>query len=119
MSSEVNSAAHYRDDAVKVKTSIADLIVKLWPYFMRQKGLFFATLAAVIVMAVSGRLVPTVFGYTIDKVVTGKREDLLIWCALAYFTLEAVGVLTMFLHSYLFSKLGNRVLYELRDQLIS
>ncbi len=106
------------DDNVKVKTTLLDLTKKMWPYFMHQKLLFWSTWVAVIGISLSGRLVATLFGYAIDEGILKDRVPVLAWCAIAYLVLEITKGVCMFLHTYLFAKLGNRVLFEIRDRLI-
>ncbi len=115
----MSESSGYSEDSVKVKIDPRELLRKLWPYFMRQKPLFALTLAAVAGLAVTGRLIPTVFGHAVDEGVLKNRTDTLLGMAAAYLGLEILKAFMMFAHSYLFAKVGNRVLYEIRDELIS
>ncbi len=118
MSETSSHRASQAEDNVNVKTTLWDLAKKMWPYFMRQKLLFWSTWAAVIGIAISGRLVATLFGYAIDEGILKDQVSVLAWCAIMYLVLEVTKGVCMFLHTYLFAKLGNRVLFEIRDRLI-
>jgi ATP-binding cassette subfamily B multidrug efflux pump len=106
------------EDRVKVKTTLAGLMLKLWPYFMRQKLWFALTWLTVLGMVAAGRLIPTIFGYAVDEGILKSRTEVLAWCAGAYLGLEFIKGVMMFAHTYLFAKVGNRVLFEIRDELI-
>ncbi|MCM2282585.1 MAG: ABC transporter ATP-binding protein/permease [Bdellovibrionaceae bacterium] len=109
----------YSEDQVKVKITLGELLLRLWPYFMRQKASFTLVILAVVGLAITGRLIPTVFGHAIDEGILKNRTDVLLGMALVYIALEVFKAFMMFTHSYLFSKVGNRVLFEIRDELIT
>lgn len=115
----MSGSTGYSDDNVKVKITLVELLRRLWPYFMRQKWPFALALLAVIGLAVAGRLIPTVFGYAVDEGIVKSRAGVLLGAALLYLFLEVLRTFMMFAHSYLFAKVGNRVLYEIRDELIT
>lgn len=108
----------HREDRVRSGTTIREMIGRLWPYFMRQKTLFFTTLGAVFATAVAARVAVTLFGYAIDHGVIANNRHVVLFVAGAYFALETGRCFMSFLHSYLFAKLGNRILYQIRDRLI-
>jgi ATP-binding cassette subfamily B protein len=113
------STSVYRDDEVKTNITVWQLLVRLWPHFMRQKTLFFVTLAAVAGLAAVGRLCVTIFGIAIDSGIAKKDMNTIAFAALAFFALEVGRSYMLFLHSYLFAKIGNRILYDIRDELIA
>lgn len=115
----MSESTGYSEDTVKVKINLSGLLRHLWPYFMRQKFLFWLVLAAVAGLAVTGRLIPTVFGYAIDEGILKNQPEVLLGMAFIYISLEILKAFMMFAHSYLFAKVGNRVLYEIRDELVS
>lgn len=108
-----------REDKVRSKTTITEVVRHLWPYFMKQKASFFATLAAVFGVAAAGRLAVTVFGRAIDDGILKNDMKVILVAALAYFALETGRTCMGFLNSYLFAKVGNRILHEIRDRLVS
>jgi len=107
-----------REDTVRSKTTIAEVIRHLWPYFMKQKASFFATLVAVLSVAAAGRLAVTVFGRAIDDGILKNDAKVILVAALAYLVLEIGRTCMGFVHSYLFAKVGNRILHEIRDRLV-
>lgn len=114
-----NAANPYLEDRVKVTTSILGMLKHLWPYFMRHKFLFFTSMAAVFAVAASARLAVTLFGYAIDHGLAKHDRDVILLCAVAYFLLEGGRCFMMFLQSYIFGRVGNRILYEIRSELMA
>ena len=107
------------DDHVRAQTTLLEVFQRLWPYFKRQRWMFFATMTAVLTSSVAGRIAITVFGMAIDRGVLKNDHSVVAIAAVAYFLLEVTGTVMEFLHGYLFAKLGNRVLFEIRSQMIS
>ena len=112
------TADHYLKDEVKRTTSVWELLRRLWPMFMNHKLLFFSTLVAVTTVAIASRLSVTVFGYAIDHGLLTKNREAIVHAAMLYLILEATRCGMQYLHAFLFAKLGNRLLYEIRDRLI-
>lgn len=109
----------YTEDQVKVTASVFGMIWHLWPYLMRRPWLFCATIAAVVSVAAAARLSVTLFGYAIDYGLAKNDRNVILWIAGTYFVLEVSRSFLTFLHGYLFAKIGNRILYEIRDELIA
>ncbi len=109
----------YTEDQVKITSSVIGMIRRLWPYLMRRPWLVLATVSAVVSVAVFGRLSVTLFGYAIDYGLAKNDRTVILWIAGAYFVLEVSRSFLTFLHGYLFAKIGNRILFEIRSELIS
>lgn len=107
-----------REDRVRVGTSIKEIFVRLWPYFMRQKLAFFFSIFTVFAAAAAARLAVVVFGYAIDQGVLKTNHGVIMMAAIGYLLLQVGGVFMEFLQLYVFGKLGNRVLFELRSELV-
>lgn len=116
--SAVAGTEEYREDKVRVGTSIAEIFVRLWPYFMRRKLSFFVSISAVALGAAAGRLAVLVFGKAIDSGVAQNNRDVILLAAVGYFLLLSTSALMEFIQAYVFGKLGNGVLFELRSALI-
>ncbi len=106
------------EDNVRAKTTMREVFVRLWPHFMRQKWMFFGTLVAVFAVAIASRATIWIFGIAIDEGVLKKDTDMILIAVIAYFILDVGTMIMEFLHSYLFAKLGNRVLYDIRSDLV-
>lgn len=117
MSNDANNP--YAEDHVKVAASIVGMIKHLWPYLMRHRFLFIATITAVITVAIIARVAVWLFGYAIDHGLSANNRDVVLFVALVYFLLESGRCFIVFMHNYFFAKIGNRVLYEIRDELIA
>ena len=108
----------YLEDRVRIGTTLAELMVHLWPYFMKQKLLFFVSIAAVVIVATAGRLTVTVFGYAVDHGIIGHNVTIVLWAAFIYGVLAIARCYFTFLQNYLFARVGNRVLTDIREQLV-
>jgi ATP-binding cassette, subfamily B, multidrug efflux pump len=106
------------EDNVRSQTTLWDLVKHFWPHFMRQKVLFFTTLVAVFSVAAAERLAVFFFGYAIDNGLLKKDRNVIVTVAIAYFALEAGRCFMTFLHGFLFAKMGNRILFDIRERLI-
>ena len=106
------------EDNVRNETTLWDLLRHFWPHFMRHKVLFFTTLAAVFSVAAAERLAVYFFGYAIDNGLLKKDRNVIVAVAVAYFALEAGRCFMTFLHGFLFAKMGNRILFDIRERLV-
>jgi ATP-binding cassette, subfamily B, multidrug efflux pump len=107
-----------REDKVRVGTSIREIMVRLWPYFMRRKLQFFGSIAAVFAGAAAARLAVVVFGLAIDRGVLKNDRDVVAMAAIAYLILQVGGTLMEYLQQVVFGRLGNRILFDLRSELV-
>ncbi|HVK61539.1 MAG TPA: ABC transporter ATP-binding protein [Bdellovibrionales bacterium] len=108
-----------RGETIRSKTTMKDVVIRTWPYMKKQKLLLVGTMLAVVAFAAAGRLSITVFGIAIDSGILKQDYGVVKAAALGYFLLSAGGAFMDFLHSYMFAKLGNRVLYDLRSNLVA
>ncbi len=106
------------EDLVKTKTTLGDLTKFLWPYFWKQKTRLVLTAACVLALTITGRLLPQLFGQAIDQGLINKDQSALIRISAYYLLIEIVRLTTTFFQSYLFAKMGNRILYQLRERLV-
>ncbi len=107
------------EDKVAQEANYWGIFVRLWPYVRRQMGVFTLAVASVVVLALVGRVIPNLFGYAIDDGILKKDLSLLTKIAMGYLVAEICRSLLLFSHRYLFNRLGNRVLYELRSDLMN
>jgi ATP-binding cassette subfamily B multidrug efflux pump len=108
----------YREDTVRSGTTLREVLRRLWPFIVRQKALALTTIVAVLALAGAARLGVTLFGMAIDEGLLKRDRDFIVMVALAYFLIEFGRMFMAFLHAYLFARIGNRILFEVRDQLI-
>ncbi|RYZ70680.1 MAG: ABC transporter ATP-binding protein, partial [Proteobacteria bacterium] len=107
-----------REDKVRVGTSIREIMIRLWPYFMRRKLAFFGSIAAVFVGAGAARLAVVVFGLAIDKGILKNDRDVVAMAAIAYLLLQVGGTFVEYIEQVIFGRLGNRILFDLRSELV-
>jgi ATP-binding cassette subfamily B protein len=92
---------------------------RLWPYVVRYRLLFLLSLALVLLSTLTALIVPWLLGYTIDHVLVPKETGLLIPFAIVLLGTDLLGTLATYLQSYTFALLGQRVLHDLRQDLLT
>ncbi|WP_373998123.1 ABC transporter ATP-binding protein [Bdellovibrio bacteriovorus] len=107
------------EDLVKTKITYPELFRRLWPYARKEKLLLFSAIAAVAGGAAVARMVPFLVGYAIDHGVKEKDYSVFINVAYAYLALEVCRSIFSFGNVYLFQRFGNRMLFHLREDLMS
>lgn len=107
------------EDLVKTKITYPLLFKRLWPYARKEKLLLFCAIFAVIGGAVVARLIPALIGYAIDHGVKDKDYGIFTQVAYAYLILEIFRSCFSFGNAYLFQLFGNRMLFHLREDLMS
>lgn len=112
------SSQYFNEDVVKSQMSYFQLFRRLWPYCMRYKLYFFSVVTSMVCLVVAARLLPTLIGKAIDNGILKNHMDVVIQIAIMYLCLEVARAFFTFLHSYLFRKMGNRILFEIRERLI-
>lgn len=106
------------DDQLRKELSYRELFIRLWPEMRKEKSLLFLGLGSVLLLAVVSRMLPNLFGYAIDHGIVKNNFKIIITTALFYFILEVLRSSFMFSHRYWFSRLGNRVMYSLRERVV-
>lgn len=107
-----------RADKVRVGTSIREIMTRLWPYFMRRKLAFAISIGSVFLGAAVARAAVFVFGYAIDHGVAMNDRTVVMYAAVGYLILTSTSALMDYVQAYVFGKLGNAVLFELRSELV-
>jgi ATP-binding cassette subfamily B multidrug efflux pump len=107
-----------REDKVRVGTSVREILVRLWPYFMRRKLSFFGSILAVATGVAASRYAVILFGQVIDNGIKRNDRDYLLLATGGYFLLLLTSTLTDYIQMRVFGQLGNGVLFELRSELI-
>lgn len=80
----------------------------------RERKLFFCGMLVLIVSTMVAILEPRVFGYFVDRVLIPKRYDRIgFWVAL-YFILQIARVVSVYVYSIIFARLGQNVMQCLR-----
>lgn len=105
-------------DQLVSKMGIRGLLYRLMPYFKPDLVACLAVCLLVLTHSIIGRTVVYLFGRAIDDGIIGKNLSLLLQIALAYFVLEIVLMSLQVGISTWFAKIGNRVLFRLRDDLV-
>lgn len=108
-----------QEDKINTTLKYKDLLIRMTPYFRKYWLSLVAVVIMVILMAVISRLIPTLIGYAVDESLIKKNNELLIKLLFLYIGLEITHALLDLLQLYFFQKLGARVLFNLREDLIA
>ncbi len=100
------------------RQSFKGLIRFLWPLFKPYRLHLLAVAVMVICFVTTGRALAFVFQRIIDQGIATKDFDLVWLLAIVYFGLDLVRSLVGFCQSYWMQRLGNRVLFDLRAQVL-
>lgn len=111
-------AEFLQEDKVKSEMTFREMLVKMWPYMRRHKGIIVSVLVLVVAYTLVGRLMPILFGYAIDEGIEKKNLNLVYWIAGGYFALDTIRSLLGFGKTTLSAKFGNRVLFEIRERVV-
>lgn len=99
--------------------SVFALLKRLKVYFAPERAACVAVCLLVIVNALIGRGIVVLFGLAIDRGLIAKDPIFLMWAAVGYFVMEVIMMSMQAGISTWFSRIGNRVLYRLRDHLVA
>ncbi|MCB0385985.1 MAG: ABC transporter ATP-binding protein, partial [Bdellovibrionales bacterium] len=110
--------SYFQEDQVQSEMGFTAFIRKIFPYMWVHKPGLLSLIVVVIFYAVAGRMLPIFFGYAIDEGIKKSDLKVVLWIAIAYLVLEVVRSTLYFAQSFGIQKLGNRILFELREKLI-
>ncbi len=106
-------------EEVKKEYKIWEFLVKLLPFYKQYKLHLFFVFLSLAIFTVAGRALPIVFGKAIDLGLKEKNLNYVHLFALAYLGFECTRSLFFFLQFYLSQKLSNRVLYDVRKEVVN
>ena len=111
--------AYLDEDHVHSKVSTAGMFRRLLPYLLRHWKEALIVVFMMVSLNVVARLLPTVFGWAIDFGILKKDMSFVTRMAMVYLGLEIARTVLTYLNSYLFQKLGNKILFEIREEVIA
>lgn len=107
------------EDKVQANLGYSELFKRLWPFMRRHKLLFFAAILAVLIFAAVSRALPFVIGQTIDQGFLKKDMSFVVKMAWIYLSFEIAKLVFQFTYNFLFQKFGQRMLYYVREAMLS
>ena len=113
------SQAYFSEDKVKHELSLLEFFKKVWPFLRNYKVWFFGVLAIVIVYVTVGRALPFLIQLAIDEGIQKKSMPFVLQLAGIYLACELLRSLCHYFQTYFMQKLGNRLLYDIREKLVS
>lgn len=105
-------------DQLKNGFSVFTLLSRLAIYFAPERRACIVVAFLVVINALIGRSIVVLFGLAIDRGLIAKNPSFLVAAAAGYFVLEVVMMSMQAGISTWFARIGNRVLYRLRDHLV-
>lgn len=107
------------EDKITSQMTLRQLFMRLWPLIARQRGRLIFICFLVLAFSGLGRLLPFLFGYAVDHGIGEKNMPVVQKVAAIYLIAEVFRLSCAFSMAFLMEKLGNRVLFDLREKLIS
>lgn len=96
-----------------------DLFLKLWPYLRIYPRQITLILFLVLTYSAMGRALPFLFGYAVDEGINKSNIQLVYWVAAGFLAFEILRSFVAFFRSYVIQRYGNRVLWDIREKLVS
>lgn len=106
------------EDQIKANISYRQLLAKLWPYSKGSRNYFYGSLFSIALLSASSRLLPYLIGKAIDEGILKNDRQQLINIALLFLSVEVIKSFSQWVYLFLFQQFGNRVLYNLRADLL-
>lgn len=107
------------EDAVSEKTRYRDLVIRIWPFAAKYKWLLAVVLLIVLGHTIIGRILPNIIGYAVDHIILPSRLEKLAPVCMAYLGFEVLRLIFVFIETYLFQVLGQKIIYDLRSDLFA
>jgi ATP-binding cassette subfamily B protein len=108
----------FTEDNVAMELTFKKLFRKLWPFLWAHKARMLISLALVFAYVGIGRALPFLFGYAVDEGIRQQKRDVVIYVAIIYLVIECLRTLLSFWQNNYIQRLGNLVLFEIREKLI-
>lgn len=105
-------------ESIKKGVNLFSLLKLMWPFVKRHLWLFGLSLVLILVMTSLGRALPFLFGRAIDEGIVKKDMEMIFFYAGIYVAIYAVYGITLYAYEIIFQRMGNRILFEVRSDLI-
>jgi len=105
-------------EVIYTKLKLIDVFYQLWPFVKSFPWLLLGAVALTLIHILSARLLPATIGKVIDDGILQSNLSAFLQLAIFYSVLQLTFVISQFGYSYLFAKLGNRALHDLRYKLL-
>jgi len=115
----MSSSQLNKSEEVKKEYKVSEFLKKLIPYYTKYKFQVILVLVSLSIYIFSSRILPIIFGKAIDDGLQAGNISKLHFLAIAYLLFELCRSLFYFLEFYLSQKLSNRVLFDIRTQLVN
>ncbi|MGE0764267.1 MAG: ABC transporter ATP-binding protein [Bdellovibrionales bacterium] len=107
------------EDNVAHELTFRHLFAKLWPFLKPYPGRIIMVLLLVVSYTLVGRALPLLFGYAVDHGIKSGDWQVIWAVAVIFFVCEVARATLAFAQSWSIQKVGNLVLYDIRQKLLS
>lgn len=113
------SSGFLTEDNVALELTFKKLFSKLWPFLWHHKPKVIKAIAYVLAFVLVGRFLPYLFGKAVDIGIKEGQLQWLFYIAAGYFLIESIRMVLAFVQSRFIQNLGNTVLFEIREKMIT
>lgn len=112
------SNQYVSEDKIKANINYFGLIRKILPYFARHKGASILAVLVVLSSVAINRIDTFIVGHIIDHGIKAHNIEVVIRYLTIFLCLSALNLVLSYFQTYLIQRVGNRVLYYVREDLI-
>ncbi|MBI1883844.1 MAG: ABC transporter ATP-binding protein [Chlamydiae bacterium] len=103
----------------RLRLKVFELFTKrLWPYITKYRKLFIVSLSLVFFTTGASLSIPWLLGKAVDLALLPKKAALLLPFGFILLTLDALNALATYFQNLSFTKLGQEVIHDLRQDLL-
>jgi ATP-binding cassette, subfamily B, multidrug efflux pump len=106
------------EDNVASELTFRRIFTRLWPYLKVYAKQLWFIVPLVLIYTIVGRSLPLIFGYAVDDGIKVGNWQVVKTIALIFLFLQISRGLMAYLQSLFIQRLGNRVLFDIREKLI-
>lgn len=106
------------EDNVAFELTFRRLFKRLWPFIAKYPRATLKILVWISLYTAFGRAMPLIFGWVVDLGVNKGSLETVTWLAALFFTLDIARSYLAFFQSYSIQKLGNQILFDIRENLL-
>lgn len=108
----------FTEDNVAMELTFKKLARKLWPFLWAHRSRMIVSFALVFTYVGVGRMLPFLFGYAVDEGIRQQHKEIVVYVAIAYLVIEAMRTFLSFWQNNYIQRMGNMVLFEIREKLM-
>jgi ATP-binding cassette, subfamily B, multidrug efflux pump len=100
------------------KSDLKDYVRFMLQYLKSYKATLWLLTLAILFFIIAGRLIPLIFGWAVDYGIKGQNKHFIYLCGFALVFSNALRAILSFIISYQFRLMGQKILYQVRADLL-